>query len=108
MSPLRAKALRKNQTRAEARLWTVLRNRQLCGLKFRRQVSFGPYIADFICHQKKLVVEVDGGQHASRSPHDSARAAWFEEQGYRVVRFWNNEVLENLDGVLEPLSRHAK
>ncbi len=102
MSTIRAQELRRNQTRAEARLWSALRNRQLSGLKFRRQVPLGPYVVDFFCLSAALVVEVDGGQHGAPDgrSQDARRTRWLEAQGYRVIRFWNNEVLENLQGVL--------
>ena len=102
MSTSRARELRRNQTRAEARLWSALRNRQVAGLKFRRQVPLGPYVVDFFCLSASLVVEVDGGQHGAPDgrSQDARRTCWLEAQGYRVMRFWNNEVLENLEGVL--------
>ncbi len=96
-----ARALRKNQTEAEKTLWRRLRDKQVEGFRFRRQVPIGPYIADFGCHSEKLIVEVDGGQHAENEEYDGARAALMEKEGYRILRFWNNEVFENLDGVLE-------
>jgi very-short-patch-repair endonuclease len=101
----RARLLRQNGTEAEHALWRCLRDRALAGSKFRRQVPLGPFIADFVCFERKLIVEVDGGQHADGTParRDAARTAWLEAQGYRVVRFWNNDVLSNPDGVLEAL-----
>jgi very-short-patch-repair endonuclease len=96
----RAKRLRSRSTDAERKLWSRLRNRQLAGAKFRRQVPIGRYVVDFICFEAALVVEVDGGQHAARVDHDVARTAWLEREGYRVVRFWNNDVLQNIEGVL--------
>ena len=96
----RAKALRRLPTAAEQRLWEVLRSRQLGGGKFRRQAPVGPYIVDFICPSAHLVVEIDGGQHAAATEYDAKRARYLKEQGFRVIRFWNNDVLENLDGVL--------
>ena len=98
-----ARALRANQTEVEARLWQRLRDRQLAGAKFRRQAPFGPYIADFACLAAKLIVELDGGQHADNEEADAARTAWLEGQGFRVLRFWNNDVLANTDGVLEEI-----
>ncbi len=85
-------------TDAERRLWRELRARGL-GAKWRRQQPIGSYIADFVCQQARLIVEVDGGQHCE-SEADERRTAWLESVGYRVLRFWNNEVLENTDGVL--------
>lgn len=90
-------------TDAERKLWLALRDRRFGGLKFRRQVPVGPWIVDFLCKEARLIVEVDGGQHAESAP-DRRRDAWLAEEGYRVVRVWNNEVLGNLDGVLEHLS----
>jgi len=95
----RARALRSQMTDAEQKLWRALRDRRLRGIKIRRQVPIGPYIADFICYEKRLVIEVDGGQHAD-SPRDLRRDQWLATNGFRILRFWNNEVLSNLDGVL--------
>ncbi len=109
MSTARARELRRNQTRAEAKLWSALRNRQLAGLKFRRQVPLGPYVVDFFCTSASLVVEVDGGQHGvpdGRS-QDARRTRWLESQGYRVIRFWTNEVSETLEGVLAVIREAA-
>jgi very-short-patch-repair endonuclease len=86
-------------TDAERILWARLRNGQLGGHKLRRQHPVGPYVADFCCEDRKVIVEVDGGQHADNSS-DVVRTAWLERHGYRVVRVWNNEVLTNTDGVL--------
>jgi very-short-patch-repair endonuclease len=97
-----SRRLRANQTDAEIKLWYALRNRQLCGLKFVRQEPVGRYTCDFVCRERKFVVEVDGGQHAE-SKSDAVRDRYLREMGYRVVRFWNNDVLSNLDGVLESL-----
>jgi very-short-patch-repair endonuclease len=85
-------------TDAEHALWRILRNRQFVRTKFRRQAPIGPYIADLICFDARLVVEADGGQHAE-SRHDAVRDAWFTAQGFRVLRFWNNDILENAEGV---------
>ena len=93
----RSRGLRKNATDAEAKLWGVLRGRQLNGFKFRRQVEIDGYVVDFLCADKRLIVEVDGGQHTPEG--DARRTAFLESQGFRVIRFWNNDVLENLDGV---------
>lgn len=104
MTTRRARELRANMTDAERRLWGNLRQRTL-GFRFRRQAPIGPYITDFVCFEKRLVVEVDGGQHwGSRS--DQARDAWLREQGFTVLRFWNHEVLENTEGVTEVI-RHT-
>jgi len=96
-STIRARELRAAGTDAERKLWSAIRGSQLGGFKFRRQVPIGRYIADFVCPARKLIVEVDGGQHTVDG--DAARTAFLEGQGYRVLRFWNNEVLRNLDGV---------
>ena len=95
-----ARQLRVTSTDAEFRLWQRLRNRALGGFKFRRQFPVGPYIADFICIERKLIVELDGGQHAD-NPADERRTRFLELRGYRVIRFWNPDVLSNTDGVLE-------
>ncbi len=95
-----ARDLRRNMTDAERRLWGALRAQRFAGWKFRRQEPLGDYIADFICHDARLVIEIDGGQHAE-SQRDVRRDAWFAEQGYRVLRFWNNEVLGQQEAVLE-------
>jgi very-short-patch-repair endonuclease len=96
--------LRRNASIAESRLWYVLRNRGLGGQKFVRQLAVGPYIADFVCREIGLVVEIDGGQHAT-SRADDGRTAYLNAQGYAVLRFWNNEVLANRDGVLSAILR---
>jgi very-short-patch-repair endonuclease len=94
-----SRKLRVNQTDAETRLWHRIRNRQLSGFKFVRQEPIGSYICDFVCREKFVIVEVDGGQHLE-SKRDEIRDRWLADQGYRVVRFWNNDVLSNIDGVL--------
>ena len=94
-----ARRLRRNLTDAERRLWLYLRQRQINGFLFRKQCPAGPYVADFACLQAKLIVEVDGGQHAD-SATDAARDAWFAAHGYRTLRFWNNDVLQNTEGVI--------
>ena len=99
-SLLRAKRLRRDLTEAERRLWSRLRRRQLEGHYFRRQVPLGPYVADFACLDGKLVVEVDGGQHAVEADRDAVRDKWLESRGYRILRFWNNDVLRNTEAVL--------
>ncbi len=95
-----AKQLRHNSTDAERLLWSRLRTHRLNGYKFKRQAPLGPYIVDFACFEEKLVVELDGGQHAEAAGKDRQRDRWLEEQGFRVLRFWNNEVFGNLEGVL--------
>lgn len=98
-----ARALRKNQTGTERLLWSKLRNRQLEELKFRRQEQIGPYIVDFICFERKLIIELDGGQHNEdvNKAKDTTRTEWLQKEGYQVLRFWDNEVFINLEGVLE-------
>ncbi|GIL39207.1 endonuclease domain-containing protein [Roseiterribacter gracilis] len=96
----RARALRRVATDVERSLWRRMRNRALAGCKFRRQLPIGPYFADFACVEAKLVVELDGSQHADAAAYDATRTAYMEAQGWRVLRFWNNEVMQNLDGVL--------
>ena len=99
----RARELRRNLTDAERALWRLLRDRRLRGAKFRRQVPVGPFIVDFAAFEHRLVVEVDGGQHAG-SPRDARRDAWLGANGFRVLRFWNNDVLANPEGVMEVLA----
>jgi very-short-patch-repair endonuclease len=100
----RARRLRKNMTDAEHALWRYLRRRLLDGHKFRRQVRVGPYIADFVCLKAMLVIEVDGGQHADAQLYDSRRDDFMRGQGYRVLRFWNNDVLGNMEGVWDVIA----
>ncbi|MGA7490442.1 MAG: endonuclease domain-containing protein, partial [Xanthobacteraceae bacterium] len=94
-------------TDAEAKLWRHLRSRQLAGCKFVRQEPIGPYICDFVCRERRLVVEVDGSQHAD-SPADRTRDAWLASRRYRVLRFWNNEVLTNIEGGADGHSRGGR
>lgn len=101
---IKARELRKNSTDAEKKLWNHLRLRQLGGYKFRRQHPLGPYIVDFICLEKRLLIEVDGGQHSERVDYDKERTAWLEAQGFRVLRFWNNEILNEIDVVKEVIA----
>ncbi|NVM22445.1 MAG: endonuclease domain-containing protein [Desulfobacterales bacterium] len=96
----RARRLRKNLTDAERLLWRHLCDRQLGGYKFRRQHPVGPFIVDFACLEKKLVVEVDGGEHAKNLEEDVKRSDYLKERGYRILRFWNNEVLAESKSVL--------
>lgn len=99
-----ARTLRGNQTDAETVLWNRIRNRQVDGYKFARQVPISGYICDFVCREHRLIVEVDGGQH-NESTADEIRDRRLTEQGYKVVRFWNNDVLANIDGVLTILQQ---
>jgi very-short-patch-repair endonuclease len=100
-----ARRLRKDMTLTENRLWYYLRNRRLDGYKFIRQKVLGNYIADFVCRDKWLIVEVDGGQHAESEAmaYDAKRTAYFVSLGYRVLRVWGSEVMENVEGVLEEI-----
>ncbi|WP_421761275.1 endonuclease domain-containing protein [Devosia sp.] len=97
----RARSLRAASTDAERKLWSRLRSRQVEGFKFVRQYAVGPYFTDFVCRDEMLVVEVDGGQHSTEA--DIARTRFLNAEGFSVLRFWNNEVLTNTDGVLEAL-----
>lgn len=99
----RAKALRRNMTDAERKLWAALRGHRFQGLAFRRQSPIGPFIVDFVCQQLRLIIEVDGGQHATKTRHDTQRAAWLTSKGYRILRFWNSDVLRNMEGVLQTI-----
>jgi very-short-patch-repair endonuclease len=96
----RARHLRHASTDAETELWQLLRSRQLAGVKFRRQVPIGSWIVDFVCFEQMLVIEADGGQHAENQ-HDQTRDADLRERGFRILRFWNNDILGNADGVLQ-------
>ena len=104
MIKAKARELRRNPTEAERRLWKHLRLRQIGGYKFRRQQSLGPYIVDFVCLGKRVVVEVDGGQHSEQIAYDTERSAWLEAQGFRVLRFWNHEVLKEIEVVKEVIA----
>jgi very-short-patch-repair endonuclease len=103
---LTARKLRNNPTEAEKYLWYELRQRNL-GIKFRRQAVIGHYIVDFICYEKKLIVEVDGGQHA-QCQRDKERDQWFLEQGFEVLRFWNHDVLGNREEVLQKITENLE
>jgi very-short-patch-repair endonuclease len=96
----RARQLREFSTDAERRMWSALRDRRLSRYKFRRQHPIGRYIVDLACTEYRLVIELDGSQHADNAA-DARRTAWLESQGWRMVRFWNNDVLGNIDGVIE-------
>jgi very-short-patch-repair endonuclease len=100
---LNAKTLRANQTEAEQRLWHHLRAHRFMDLKFKRQKPIGRYIVDFICVEQHLIIEIDGGQHAGQTEYDQRRDAWLRSQGYTVLRFWNHEVMQQLEGVLEQI-----
>jgi very-short-patch-repair endonuclease len=102
-----ARQLRASQTDAETALWNRIRNRQIDGHKFTRQVPIGAYICDFVCREKQIVIEVDGGQHAD-SARDAVRDRYLLAEGYRVLRFWNNDVLGNLEGVLTTIQTELR
>jgi len=102
-----AKELRQNSTDAERLLWRHLKAKQLDGLKFRRQEQIGRFIADFVCYEKGIIVEADGGQHAVERIKDEERTLWLNSQGFRVVRFWNHEILTNTEGVIESIRQHC-
>jgi len=97
-----ARQLRRNSTPAERKLWRYLRSRSLAGFKFVRQEPIGPYVVDFVCREQRLVIEVDGGHHADND-RDSVRERWLIAHHYRVLRFWNNEVLGNIEGVWDTI-----
>ncbi|WP_202967147.1 endonuclease domain-containing protein [Legionella worsleiensis] len=97
----RAKALRQTMTDAENRMWYYLRNRRLSGYKFIRQHVIGNYIVDFVCREKKLIVEIDGSQHMDAVDYDLRRSQYLERRGYRVVRIWNHDVFKNIQGVMD-------
>lgn len=102
LNEIRARSMRVEPTQAERKLWWNLRHRlAISGTHFRRQVRIGYYIVDFASHGLKLVIELDDGQHAERSMLDAKRTKFLESEGYRVLRFWNNDVMKNVDGVLE-------
>jgi very-short-patch-repair endonuclease len=105
MSNIFARELRKSMTDAERKLWRGLRMRQLHGHKFRRQFPIGAYIVDFVCLDARLIIEVDGGQHADDEYGDADRDTWLRLQNFRVLRYWNNQVLNELDAVLQDIAR---
>ncbi len=100
----RSRALRLNATDAEKKVWTMLRQ-VFPEVKFRRQVPLGSYFADFCSHSAKLVIEIDGGQHDQNTDYDAARTNFIENEGYQVIRFWNNEVMENIEGVMTSIQQ---
>lgn len=99
---IQARSLRHTMTDSETQLWWLLRSRQLMNIKFRRQVPIGPWIVDFVCFEQKLIVEADGNQHAE-SQRDQTRDVDLQERGFRILRFWNNEIIANPEGVLEKI-----
>ena len=102
------RSLRVNATPEEKHLWQLLRGRRFYGFKFRRQLPVGPYIVDFACYEARLIIELDGGQHAERVEYDTARTAFVQGKGWRVLRFWNNELCELDEGVLMTLLAHLR
>jgi very-short-patch-repair endonuclease len=102
-----ARRLRRDSTDAERRLWAVLRDRRLAGYRFRRQHPVGDFILDFACTRYRIAVEADGGQHAD-NPNDDSRTAYLLEEGWRVLRFWNNDILSNTEGVVETVLQTLK
>lgn len=100
-----ARNLRKNMTAQERKLWNVIKNNQFYGYKFLRQYVIGQYIVDFICREKKIIIEIDGGQHNEEQNiiYDKQRTGFFENLGYKVVRFWNNDINDNIEGVYQKL-----
>ncbi len=95
--------MEKNSTQAEALLWSRLRARQMEGMKFRRQQPIENFIVDFVCFEKRIVIELDGGQHAKNKDKDNERDRLLTENGFTVLRFWDNEVFDNIEGVLEAI-----
>jgi very-short-patch-repair endonuclease len=100
-----AKGMRHQPTNAETLIWTALRGARLQGFKFKRQQPIGAYIVDFVCFEHSLIIEIDGGQHGDEVSKDRERSNWLRRQGFRVLRFWNNEVMERKDDVLESIIR---
>ncbi len=98
-----ARQLRKQQTKTEHIVWQHIRAKRLKGLKFKRQQPLGNYIVDFICFEASLIIEIDGGQHAENKEYDKQRDDWLQTQGYKVLRFWNNDVLTNFEGVYDSI-----
>ena len=103
-----AKTLRKNSTIQEKRLWNLLKNRQFHNLKFKRQSPIGKYVVDFICHERKLIIELDGGQHNENKniENDIERTNFLESLGFKIIRFWNNDIYKNIDGVITEIEKH--
>ena len=99
----RARSLRHKSTDAEILLWQHLRERRLLNCKFRRQVPIGKYIVDFLCEDPPIIIELDGGQHMEQEDYDQARTDWLNANGFHVLRFWNSDVMNNIEGVLESL-----
>jgi very-short-patch-repair endonuclease len=104
----RARHLRKNLTDAERLVWGKLRSRRFAGYKFRRQMPLGAFIVDFVCLQRRLILELDGGQHSEQLRYDEARTAWLNSQGFEVLRFWNHEVFEDWETIEEVIWRRLQ
>ena len=102
---IKARNLRREQTPQEKIIWSIIRNRQFYGLKFKRQVPIGKYIADFCCNEKKIIIEIDGGQHnePQNIEYDNKRTEFMESEGYKVIRLWNNDINNNLEGVYKKI-----
>ncbi len=102
----RCRKLRKSQTSAELKLWSCLKNRQIFGLKFRRQHPIGKFLIDFYCHEARIAIELDGGGHAEppQAKHDNERTKFLETEGIKVLRFWNTDVSKNLEGVVKAIA----
>ena len=101
-----AKRLRKEATDAERVLWREVRAHRFAGVKFKRQEPLGSYVVDFVCYEAKLIVELDGGQHADQKEADEERTRWLASRGFRVLRFWNNDVLTNIAGVMQVIEKN--
>jgi very-short-patch-repair endonuclease len=101
-----SRELRRNETQAERLLWARIRNRRLGGYRFKRQVQFKPYIVDFVCLKSKLIIGLDGSQHLDSEGYDSNRTSHLESLGFKVIRFWNNEITKNLNVVLRAIYEH--
>jgi len=104
----RARPLRKNMTDTERFAWARLRSRRLAGYKFRRQMPIGPYIVDFVCLERRLIIELDGGQHVEQEDYDTKRTLWLQSQGFEVLRFWDHEVLRDWDAVEDVIWRRLQ
>lgn len=106
----RARNLRKNATIQEKRLWNILKNRQFHNLRFKRQVPIGHYIVDFVCPEIKLIIELDGAQHNEENgiEYDANRTEYLKSKGYNVIRFWNNEVYQNIEGVIKEIEKYVR
>ncbi|VXC64888.1 conserved hypothetical protein [Enterobacterales bacterium 8AC] len=103
-----ARRLRSSMTEAEKTLWLQLRDRRFTGFKFRRQCPIGPYFADFLCWQARLIIELDGGQHVEQVVYDRQRTRFLEQQGFTVIRFWNDEIFQNWEGVAQIILQHLQ